>query len=234
MAITSPNRGASSRRLYHFKEMGLPILFGAAVLLGSATLLLFTNVSALQSALTGIDQTQKILVQLSVLDKAMLSQEMTVRGLALTGDGRFAGMEAEERARLNAASAELAALSSSDPSRHRAFSGVLKDVAANRDIFARLAAPGPEQAARVAKAILNPAVRESMRKARAGAARLRNLELDRLAQRQHQMTDDVSRAFRMAVVIIVTAFVLGGVGVWALRLQMPQNRPFLPQKGENS
>lgn len=222
MATMTVEPGLRPSRLGHLREMGLPIVFGAAVLLVSATLLLFANVTALQGSLTVIDHAQKVLNGLAKLDNAILSQEMTVRGLALTQDVRFMRYEKQERARVDEAREELLGLASTGPAdRFLRYRQVMQDVAVNRDIFAHLAESAVSTPQRVSQAILDPAVRKSMHRPRAGIAQLRTQELQDLADGQHRMTDQITRAFSVAAGIILAAFVLGGIGIWATRLQSP-------------
>jgi len=222
LAAAAPD---SSGRHNHLRELGLPTLFGAIVLLGSATLLLFANVSALRGNLRSIEHSQHVLLRLADLEAAMLSNEMTVRGYALTGDPRFIRYQKTELAKCEAARAELLRLSADEPQRAAEYQSVMQDVALNIATFAKLSGDGPDKAQIVARAIVDPATRAAMRKPRQGLIDLRTQEVHDLGERQRLMADQITRAFLLAAGIILVAFVLGGIGVWAARLQSPFGRP---------
>ena len=225
------NQQAKGRQDRYLRELGLPTLFGAIVLLGSATLLLLANISALRSSLNAIEHTQGILVQLAELEAGILGDELTVRGYALTGDRRFVAFQAGERDKVRRAEAELIRLSASEGDMAGQYRRVFEAVDRHTEIFGRLTGYGPDRAAMVARAIVDPAVRANMAAARTGLAALRTAEVHRLGDRQRRMTNQITRAFALALGIIVAAFLLGGVGVWAARLQSPfERRPRLGER----
>ncbi|MDR3528091.1 MAG: CHASE3 domain-containing protein [Rhizomicrobium sp.] len=223
MALAASQDSISGRH-NHLRELGLPTLFGAVVLLGSATLLLFANVSALRGSLHSMEHSQRVLLRLADLEAAILSNEMTVRGYALTGDARFIRFQKQELAKCEAARTELLRLSTEEPLRAADYRTVMQDVSVNIATFAKLNGDGPDKAQIVARAIVDPATRATMQKARAGLTALRTQEIRDLGERQRLMADQITRAFLLAAGIILAAFVLGGIGVWAAQLQSPFTR----------
>lgn len=212
--------GAAKRG--HLRELGLPTLFGAVVLLVSATLLLAANISALRGNLAWMDHSQRVLTNLDTLEAAVLSEELTVRGYALTGDARFIGFQQNERARSRQALAALKTLALIEHSRAAEFDAVRQNSSKHLELFGNLAITGPDRAAVVARAILDPGVRENMRQTRRAMETLRTAEITDLGVRQRDITNQLVRAFFLAVGIVIAAFVLGGVGVWAAQLKAPQ------------
>ncbi len=225
MASFAAAQDTASGRYKYLRELGLPTLFGAVVLLGSATLLLFANVSALRGSLRSIDHSQQVLMHLADLEAAILSNELTVRGYALTGDPRFIRFQKAELAKCEAAKAELLRLSADEPKRAAEYRQVMRQVAWHMGTFARLSGDGPDKAQIVARAIVDPTIRATMQKTRDGVADLRRQEVNDLGERQRLMTDQITRAFVLGAGIIIVAFVLGGIGVWAARLQSPFGGP---------
>jgi CHASE3 domain sensor protein len=201
--------------------MGLPTMFGAIVLLVSATLMLGANISALRANLVWLKHSQQVLSQVDILEAAMLSEELTVRGYALTGDQRFSRYQQDERGRCRAALAELSRLAAADERRAPEFAAVQRYNTEHLAVFGKFANIGPNHAAVVAAAIVDPAVRENMRRTRKSIEALRAAALNDLAERQRAITDQIGRAFFLGVGIIVAAFLLGGVGLWTAQLKAP-------------
>lgn len=221
MVTRTAEQDTAGGRYRYLRELGLPTLFGAVVLLGSATLLLFANITALKANLRSMEHSQKVLTQIAELETGILGDELTVRGYALTGDPQFLYYQKRERGKANKAMAELLRLSADEPEHASEYQRVMQDVAWHGDAFQKLSGSGPDKSQVVARAIVDPTIRANMKKTRLGLAALRNQELQDLGDRQRQMTDQISRAFFLAVGIILAAFGLGGVGVWAARLQGP-------------
>jgi CHASE3 domain sensor protein len=208
----------------HLRELGLPTLFGAVVLLVSATLLLGANIAALRGNLRWMEHSQAVLTHLDILEAAVLSEELTVRGYALTGDARFLGYQKNERGRCIRALTELKRLGADDTLRAKEFGAVNQNARTHLDLFGKLVIQGPDRAAVVARAIVDPVVRDNMYRTRKSMEALRAAALHDLGERQLDLTDQLGRAFLMAVGIIIAAFLLGGVGVWAAQLKAPQHR----------
>ncbi len=214
------DRAATKRG--HLRDMGLPILLAAVVLLVSATLLLGANIAALRGSVERIDHSQQVLNQIADLEAGILGEEMVVRGYALTGDGSFLWMQKSGERRRNSARKALIRLMATEPQRAEPFQQVIRNIAQHEQIFGKLSGIGPDRAQIVARAIVNPDVRSNMRRTRDGLAALRSDELRDLAGHQRAITNQLSRAFLLAMGIIITAFLLSGIGVWAVQLKPPQ------------
>lgn len=205
----------------HLRDLGLPTVFGAIVLFVSATLLLGVNVSALRDNLKWMEHAQKVLMGMADVETGILGDELTVRGYALTGDKRFLVFQKLERAKSLKAANELTALTAAEPEHAAQFRQVRRDFDRHMQIFGNLAGKGPDI---VAKAIVDPEVRANMRRSRNGLAALRAAEVHDLGERQREMTSQISRAFVLAVGIIVAAFVLGGFGLVATQFRASPRR----------
>lgn len=199
-------------RLRYLRELGLPTLFGAIVLLGSATLLLFVNVSALRANLGSIEHSQQVLMRIADLENGILGDELSVRGYALTGDPRFLAYQKNERAKCDAARAALTRLGAAEPEHAAEYRQVMQYVGWHMDAFGKLT-QGENVSLVVSRAIVDPVIRANMKRTRNGLAALRKQEVQDLGDRQRLMANQISRAFALAIGIIVAAFVLGGVGV---------------------
>jgi CHASE3 domain sensor protein len=197
-------------------------MFGAIVLLVSATLLLSANISALRGSLARMDHSQKVLNTISELETGLLGEEMIVRGYALTGDASFLRMQAAGARNRDAARIELTRLMTAEPERAAQARRVMDDIARHVEIFGNLSGNGPDKAIVVARAIVDPGVRDNMRRVRTGLRQLRAAELNDLSAHQRDITGQLGRAFFLAIGIIITAFVLGGIGMWAAQLNDPQ------------
>lgn len=218
---TAAQAGAAERR-GHLRDLGLPTMFGAIVLLVSATLLLGANISALRGSLARMDHSQKVLNTISELETGLLGEEMVVRGYALTGDASFLRMQALGARNREAACNKLTGLMAAEPQRAAEVNRVMQDIARHVEIFGNLSGYGPDKAAVVAHAIVDPGVRDNMRKVRSGLKQLRAAELDDLSAHQRAITGQLGRAFVLAIGIIITAFILGGIGMWAAQLSGPK------------
>jgi CHASE3 domain sensor protein len=206
----------------HLRELGLPTLFGAAVLLVSATLLLGANVSALRGNLAWMDHSQQVLNQIDALETTILGDELSVRGYALTGDLRFRKFQQLERARSYNALAELQRLWKAEAYRNTAFRAVERDIERHLVTFGKLGEVRADSAQAVAHAIVDPDTRANMKRVRNGLAALRGAEMRDFAARQRVITNQLARAFLLSVGIILAAFLLGGIGVWAALINGPK------------
>lgn len=203
------------------RELGLPTIFGAIVLFASATLLLGVNVSALRDNLKWMEHTQKVMMRMADVETGILGDELTVRGYALTGDKRFLLFQELERAKSLKAANELTALTATEPEHAAQFRQIRRDFDRHMQIFGNLTGKGP---AIVAKAIVDPEIRANMKLTRNGLAALRAAEVHDLGERQREMTQQISRAFVLAVGIIIAAFMLGGFGLVAAQFRVSLRR----------
>jgi CHASE3 domain sensor protein len=219
--VTAAQAHAAAKR-GHLRDLGLPTMFGAVVLLVSATLLLGANISALRGNLAQVAHAQQVVNKIAELETGLLGEEMIVRGYALTGDASFLRMQRTGAQKREAAQNELTRLMAAEPQRADQVRRVMDDIARHVEIFGNLAGNGPDKAGIVARAIVDPSVRDNMRRVRTGLRQLRANELDDLGARQREITEQLGRAFLLAIGIIITAFVLGGIGIWAAQLHHPQ------------
>lgn len=211
--------GSVETKRGHLHDMGFPILFGAVVLLVSATMLLAANISALRGNLERIDHSQQVLNQISKLEVERLGLELAVRGYALTGDKLLLQIQHEGDVRRNAALANMERLTASDPTRASQYRKLMQDIRHHAAIFDKLTEPGPDRAGTVARAILDPKLRAMKYGIRDELAYLRATEMRDLGARQRDVTNQLAHAFFLAVGIILAAFLLGGVGVWAVQIK---------------
>jgi CHASE3 domain sensor protein len=223
--VTLERTGVSAgHRHGYFRELGQPALFGAVVLLFSATLLLGTNISAMRGNMVWIAHTQKVLQQISLLESSLAGEQLTVRSYALTGDKRFLAYQKKSRANVVGALDELTRQTAVDPFAAERMKRIRTAVAAHLNQFGSLSGTGPDRAVLVAAAILDPARRAVVRRARTEVASFRAGEVHLLGDRQDVLTQQLSHAFFLAVGIIVAAFLLGGLGLVAVQFHSPGKR----------
>jgi CHASE3 domain sensor protein len=215
------NMTAAGPRQRHLRELGVPVLFGAAVLFLSGTLLLSENISAMQDDLALIGHTQKVLRQISALEFSLTGEELTVRSYALTGDPRFLRYQKNERRRTQQAIAELGRLSLSGADEPIHYQRIRAAAARHAVLFDSLSGKGPARAGEVARAILDEDLRAVVRSPKMELAALRACEVRRLGYRQDALTAQLMHAFLLSIGIILAAFLLAGVGLMAARIRLP-------------
>jgi CHASE3 domain sensor protein len=216
--------GGVAAKHSHLRDMGVPILFGAVVLLVSATLLLGANISALRSNLNRVDRSQKVLTQISEIESGMLGNELTARGYALTGDPSFLSLEKGGNVRRDKAIAELGRLMADKPQHALKFREVMRAVNLHKANFGKLTGIGPDRAAIVAQAIVDPEIRANSFDTRKLLRELRTAEMGDAAARQREMAGQISSAFFLAMGIIIVAFLLGWAGMWMAQIKGPLKR----------
>ena len=196
----------------HLRQTGSSCLFGAVVLLLSGMTLLGANVSKLRDSYTRVQHSNAVLLQLGEVDAKLVGVEMTVRGYALTDDPAFLKYQKSEREHTTAAMDKLATLIGTDAARASSYR-LLKSLVAKRlALYAYLSGLGPGHAHDVAVAISDPAKRNDMYNARILMARLRDDEMKLLAERQDAATQQAAYSYKLALMIVVLAFVLSAVG----------------------
>jgi CHASE3 domain sensor protein len=197
----------------YLRQIGTPTLIGSVVLLICALLLLGANVSALRNSFTWVQRTDDVLVQLSEVETRLVANELTVRGFALTDDPVFLTYQKSEQDQMAAAMVKLTTLIAEEPSQASRFA-VLRGLVDKRlTHFAYLTSLGPSHAQDVAVAIRDPQKRAVMRAARAHVITMRNEELKLLANRQAAVAQQSTRAYQLAIGIVLLAFVFGGLGL---------------------
>jgi CHASE3 domain sensor protein len=206
------------------RELGMPALFGACVLLLSATLLLGANIEAMRGNLAWIGRTQQILLALADAETGVVGDQLTLRGYALTGDARFLQYQKIERDKLRRALERLAQLTSPDPGGADRIATVRNLIRQHRDNYDGVSGLGPDHADAVAKAIDDDKKRVIMFRLRGALAAFRADEVRALGERQDHLTRQLGQSFLLAVGIIVAAFLLGGLGLIASQLRLPSWR----------
>jgi two-component system sensor kinase FixL len=195
------------------RQIGTPTLIGSVVLLISALLLLGANVSALRNSFAWVQRTDDVLVQLSEVELRLVGNELTVRGYALTDDPVFLTYQKSEQEQMESAMRKLTTLIAEEPSQKSRFATLRSLVDKRMAHFAHLTSLGPGHAQEVAVAIRDPQKRTVMRAARAQVATMRNEELKLLANRQAAVAEQSTRAYQLAIGIVLLAFVFGGLGL---------------------
>lgn len=209
------------RKSLALRDLGLPIVFGAAVLLFSATMLLGVNISAMQGNAAWIQNIQKILLVISDAEAGVVGEQLTVRSYALTGDKRFLLFQTIERTKLARAVNQLEALAAAEPGGQARVRRIRTLVGQHTALWESLRGIGPDRATIVGQAIEDQSKRKIMLGTRKALADYRADEVRLLGERQEQLTRQLSHAFVLGIGIIVAAFVLGGVGLIAGQFRIP-------------
>jgi CHASE3 domain sensor protein len=196
----------------YLRQIGTPTLIGSVVLLISALLLLGANVSALRNSFAWVQRTDDVLVQLSEVETRMVGNELTVRGYALTDDPIFLTYQKNEQEQMATAMKTLAVLIADEPSQKSRFAALRGLVDKRMTHFADLTSLGPGHAQDVAVAIRDPQKRTVMRAARGQVIAMRNEELKLLANRHAAAAEQSTRAYQLAIGIVVLAFVFAVLG----------------------
>jgi len=189
------------------------MLVVAVALLLSAVILLGVNVSTMRKNFAWVQQADDVLLQLSALESGLIGDELTVRGYALTDDPQFLLYQRNNRRTVTDSMNKLGALVAGDVSQTARFVQLRRIVAKHSDIFGALTRLGPGHAREVASAILDKQNRAVTDDTRAQMASFRADEMTLLAERQAAAAQQASRAYNTAVVIVLTAFLLGTLGI---------------------
>ena len=195
------------------RQVGGQILIVAVMLLLAAVLLLGVNVTKLQESFGWVQETNDELVQIAEVDKRLVGNELTVRGYALTDDPIFLTYHRDEERQMNAAMAKLGKLLADDPELTQDFAQLRNLVGQRLDAFTHLVNLGPGHARDVAAAIRDPQYRAVMRATRAKVELLRSMELKQLAVQQATAAQQVKSTYRLAIGIVVLAFLFGALGL---------------------
>ena len=206
------------------RELGLPALFGAAVLFFSATMLLGVNISAMRANISWIERTQAILGEISEAEAGVVGDELTVRSYALTGDRRFLTFQKIERNRLTSALARIEPLAALEPGGVARLRTIRDAVQKHMAVYASITGMGPDKASIVARVINDDAKRKVMFAARYVLRDYRRDEVRILGERQQSLTRQLSQAFFLAIGIILAAFALGGLGLLMAQFRIPVGR----------
>ena len=202
-------------QLHH---LGVQMVGAAGVLLLSSVILLGMNVTELQRSFAWVQDSDSELIDISGVEKHLISTELTVRGYALTGDPTFLRYNAFARRGLRATLGRLdRSLADDPPAMKRQLARVRVLVERRLRAFSRLLALGPAHADTVAVVIRDSGYRDLMRQTRAAIYALRDAELRELAGRQAVAARRVDQSYRTAVGMIVLAFAAGIPGLAFMR-----------------
>ena len=197
----------------HLRQAGSSALFAAVVLLLSGMILLGINVSTMRKNFEWVQQTDDVLQQISTLESGVTGVELTVRGYALTDDTRFLVFQRNNLHIIELAADKLAGLIAHSPSQLSQFAALRQTVDVHCQLFTALTGLGPGHAREVAAAIVNRKYRDVMDKLRGQLSAFRQEERQLLVQRQETATAQASRTYDIAIGIVLTAFVLGVLGI---------------------
>jgi CHASE3 domain sensor protein len=198
----------------------MPALFAAAVLLLCAITLIGASYNRLRQTNAEVQRATSVLLQIAEVDAKLVGMEMTVRGYALTDDPAFLKRENYERIHLISAMQQLGGLIARESSQREGFAHLRVVVAKRIALYAYLSGPGIDRAREVARVITDTDKRREMLSGRLTLNALRDRELKLLQDRQAAQERDAWNAFLIAIGIIVTAFVLGGIGLLISQLHI--------------
>ena len=194
------------------RQIGTPTLIGSVVLLICALLLLGANVSALRNSFAWVQRTDDTLLRMSDVEVHVVNDDLAMRGYTLNGDPSFVTYQKMEQQKAEDAMKRLAALLSGEASQAKRFAEVRRLTEQRLALFANLMDLGPGHQQEVGAAVLGPENRTVMRAARAEMAVLRAEELKLLANRQAAVAEQSTRAYELAIGIVILAFVFGALG----------------------
>jgi CHASE3 domain sensor protein len=196
----------------NMRELGVSVLFAAAVLFVAAMVMLSRNVSQLNESYGWVEKSDAILKSLYRVELKITGVEMTVRGYALSSNPMFVRMHRENHDKLMAATKALGDLIASEPALKADYVR-LRDLVAKHDaLYTSLIALGPGHREAVTDAITSPAKRYPRAAAVATLGEMRVLEQAILAQRQRNAEEKARSTYRLALGISLFAFLAGTLG----------------------
>jgi CHASE3 domain sensor protein len=196
-------------------------LFVAVVLLLCAIALMGASYTRFRETNSEVHRATSVLLQIAEVDAKLVGMEMTVRGYALTDDPAFLVRENYERIHLISAMRQMDGLVAQESSQREGFARLRAVVAKRMALYAYLSGLGSDRAREVARIITDTDKRREMLSGRLTLNALRDQELKLLQERQAVQERDAWRSFLIAIIIIVAAFVLGGIGLLVSQLHIP-------------
>ena len=194
------------------RDVGVPTLFAAFVLFGTAMAMLGANVSAVRESYGWVQRSNSALLDIAEINSLVMGIDMTVRGYARTDNSDFLVYEADNRKRLGMRIDHLAFLTTDDPGQSASLAKLRALVAKHEALFSQLSNLGPGHAKDVAAVIVDPEKRKIRYAVQDTLTVMHDGEMKRLAARQRTAERQVSRAFNLALGIVLFAFVAGGIG----------------------
>jgi CHASE3 domain sensor protein len=184
----------------------------AAVLLFSSGLLFGLNFFNLRHQFEAEHAADRTIEQLYEVENHLLNMELAVRGYALSGDRIFLTFYPMEHGKLTAAMKPLPALVAVVPAHRDGLTRLLTAVRVRVDTLTRLMNTAQGNPVEVGRAILDPAVRKTMREARSATTSLRQMEWARRDQLTTEAERTANRNNLMAGGILVLSFIFGVAG----------------------
>ena len=194
------------------REVGLPMLLAAAVLLFSAMVLFGDNISELRRTNTGVQRTNAALLDLAEINTLAMGIDMTVRGYALTDDPVFLVYETDNRTRLHIAVDHFASLVRDEPGWPSRIAALRKLIAKQEAVFLTLSALGPGHVREVGAAITDPVKRQARYDVQNTLTRMRMDEMTLLSSLQEKAEGQMRRTNYIAFGIVILAFSAGVLG----------------------
>lgn len=195
------------------REIGVPALIVAGVLLLSIVSLLDTSFSALRANFAAVQLSNAVLLDLAEVNTQTIGVDFSVRGYALTNDAGFLTRLADRRVALRKAIDHLAHITSAEPGASARLAELRRRVARQEDIYDRLAALGPGHAKEVGQAIVDPAKREVRFAVLRWLDSMRDAELKQLQDRRHEAERQVRHTYYVVFGVLVLSFIAGAIGL---------------------
>lgn len=187
------------------RSVGTQILIMSSMLLAASLLLLWVNYDHLRNSLDNDKRTSDALQLIDRVEFKLVGVEMTLRGYALTGDPAFKKWGASEWHDLESAMLQLAIAMKREPEQTSRFFEMRDIVQRRLGLYAYLYSP--EHTGEVSKAIVDPATRDVMHRARQRLADLRKAQVDILVVRQAKTDYEVRQTLYLTTGIVLLAFV---------------------------
>ena len=199
------HRGAIKGLAGQFLSVAAVLLFSSGLLFG----LSFFNLRHQFEAEHAADRT---IEQLYEVENHLINMELAVRGYALSGDRIFLTYYPMEHGKLTTAMKPMSALVAALPAHRDGLKRLVTAVRVRVDTLTRLMNTAQGTPVEVGRAILDPAVRNTMREARAAITAMREMEW----ARRDRLTTEAERSARrdnlIAAGILVLSFIFGVVG----------------------
>lgn len=197
----------------HLRAAGTEMLVGAIMLLCAGMLLQGASVSELRASNARVLHANAVLLQIADIDSEILGVELSVRGYALTDGPQYLRYYQTRSHHLVSSLNALGATLSDRPEEAARLLRLRRLIEARLQTFADLTARGPGQAAAIAQAIGDPAVRNTRTEAQRVLYRLRDDELHFLDGHQRRAETKVRQTYILSSAVMALAFVLAAVGL---------------------
>jgi CHASE3 domain sensor protein len=218
--VTSGQPGVPQVRKHGIlDELGLPVLFGAAVLLVSAMVVLSANLTELRETYARVQNSNAALLDLSAVHSHALMMEMTYRGYLLTGDAVFLARGAKGYREQGRSLSNLATLFADDPVQSKNLVRLRTTLTEYQAKLASLAGMPRDRAVAAVVTFARSNMRGPLVKT------LRSMQTNEkrlLAERVETANQRVRAAIVLACVIIAVAVAAGALG---LALMLNGSRP---------